>query len=381
MKTWAAFFFGFLVSPVLLLPGCAKRTCPACETPPRVGLYAQFEVKPGEVTKTLFETFQKRRVRPSVLLLSGGGANGAWGAGFLNGWTASGTRPVFDVVTGISTGSLISSYALIGSSGDSELKNAYTTVSNDQIFKKRFLPTALFSASSLRTTGPLKNLLTKYISDQVVDAVGKIFRKEGRVLLVGTVNFDSGAMVIWNMTKLAASSEPWRYDAYRRILLAAAAIPVVFPPVEIDQSLHVDGGTREQIFGATLSDAYQNAYSLFLAAASRTGEVVVASENEQPIAHLIINGQLGLAMACPEPNILPLALRAVEVLLNEGMIGNLYKIQSKMPSFALKISRIPDSFQITSDSSDFDSKKMKDLFEAGFDDGRHQKWESKVEIP
>jgi hypothetical protein len=46
---------------------------------------------------------QQRGHRLQVLELSGGGQYGAFGAGFLNGWSEQGTRPQFDLVTGIST--------------------------------------------------------------------------------------------------------------------------------------------------------------------------------------------------------------------------------------------------------------------------------------
>ncbi len=47
-----------------------------------------------------------------ILAISGGGSRGAYGAGVLSGWIVAGRRPNFDVVTGISTGALIATFAL-----------------------------------------------------------------------------------------------------------------------------------------------------------------------------------------------------------------------------------------------------------------------------
>ena len=78
------------------------------------------------------------------LAISGGGDNGAYGAGFLNGWTASGTRPEFKVVTGISTGALIAPFAFLGPKYDYVLERVYTTTAQKDIFKKRGLKSLLF---------------------------------------------------------------------------------------------------------------------------------------------------------------------------------------------------------------------------------------------
>jgi hypothetical protein len=73
----------------------------------------------------------------NVLALSGGGANGAFGAGLLNGWTAAGTRPVLKLVTGISTGALIAPFAFLGPAYDATLREFYTTISTKDIYNER----------------------------------------------------------------------------------------------------------------------------------------------------------------------------------------------------------------------------------------------------
>jgi Patatin-like phospholipase len=74
-----------------------------------------------------FPAFAYGVVRYAHLALSGGGANGAFGAGFLNGWSTTGGRPVFKIVTGVSTGALMAPFAFLGPSYDSALHEFYTT--------------------------------------------------------------------------------------------------------------------------------------------------------------------------------------------------------------------------------------------------------------
>ena len=75
-----------------------------------------------------------RQKEHNILVLSGGGVFGAYPAGVLCGWSESekspqeGGRPAFDVVTGISTGSLIAPLAFLGKDYDPTLKDLYTTV-------------------------------------------------------------------------------------------------------------------------------------------------------------------------------------------------------------------------------------------------------------
>ena len=56
------------------------------------------------------------------LAISGGGDDGAFGAGLLAGWSARGDRPVFGLVTGVSTGALSAPFAFLGGEYDAKLK-------------------------------------------------------------------------------------------------------------------------------------------------------------------------------------------------------------------------------------------------------------------
>ena len=186
----------------------------------------------------------------SYLAISGGGANGAYGAGLLAGWTDAGTRPEFTMVTGISTGALTAPFAFLGSEYDDVLRQVYTTTTTADIAHKRQLLSALFS-DSMTDTAPLRKLIQKYISEDVIAAIGREWRA-GRRLWVGTVNLDAGRPVIWDIGRIAVSDHPRKIALIHDVLQASAAIPVAFPPVMIPveangklyDEMHVDGGYR-----------------------------------------------------------------------------------------------------------------------------------------
>jgi predicted acylesterase/phospholipase RssA len=344
-------------------------------------LYRPFAVEGTDTLGSLIvEVFRTRRRPLNALLLSGGGANGVWSAGILNAWTESRQRPEFDIVTGISTGSLISTFAYIGSEKDEVLKTAYTSVTNDDIFRDRVILTAVLFHDALKTTEPLASLLEKYLSNDVIDKVGDIYRTRKCLLLVGTVDFDTSKFHIWNMGELAGSNDPKRYEMYRRIVLAATAIPVVFTPVVIDNALHVDGGVREQVFGALFAAAAEAAYKTFVQSLP-PAELSTRAAATKPIAYLIVNGQLTVPRKCVKRSFPRMVLRALDVMLAEGMVGNLYKSQAMMPEWTFLFSRIPDNYVLGSGSEEFDQGKMKRLYTAGYEWGRTRPWETKVPVP
>lgn len=188
------------------------------------------------------------------LAVSGGGDNGAFGAGLLNGWTQTGTRPEFVMVTGVSTGALIAPFAFLGSDHDDKLRELYTTMTPDRVFRRRGLTAALFN-DAMADTSPLAELIAKYADQQMFDDIAREYQK-GRMLMIGTTDLDAQRPVIWNIGALAASGHPRALDLFHKILRASAAIPGAFQPVLIDvevdgrkfQEMHVDGGAIAQLF-------------------------------------------------------------------------------------------------------------------------------------
>src|SRR4051812_40364118 len=210
------------------------------------------------------------------LALSTGGGDGAFGAGLLNGWSESGKRPEFSVVTGVSTGALMAPYAFIGPSQDPGLKRAYTEYNAGDIFEDVKTP------ESLVDTWPLKRLIDKEVTPELLAQVAEGY-KRGRRLFVATTNLDAERGVLWNMGAIAAKGDEAALELFRNVLRASTAIPGLFPPVLIDveangkktQEMHADGGLTGQIFVApesilnTSSTTKLPATELYLIANSR----------------------------------------------------------------------------------------------------------------
>jgi hypothetical protein len=155
----------------------------------------------------------------NYLGVSGGGDDGAFGAGLLVGWSASGTRPSFNLVTGISTGALIAPFAFLGSAYDPQLRAVYTDITPREVYQRRWLIEAVFN-DALSDTGPLFQLISHYADADLLAAVAREYRK-GRILLIGTTNLDQQRPIIWNIGAIAASGQPGALDLFRKILLAS----------------------------------------------------------------------------------------------------------------------------------------------------------------
>ena len=190
----------------------------------------------------------------AVLVLSGGGSAGAFGAGFLSGWSESGERPKFKIVTGVSTGSLQATFAFLGPDYDEALTHVFTQYGTENIYTERSILGALLGDSAWDSK-PLSDLIALYITPEVLDAVAERHAR-GYRLFVGTSNMDTGEFIIWDMGAIASSNRPDRLERYRQVLLASCSLPVLFPPVyfptEIDGEqyweMHIDGGAQAQLF-------------------------------------------------------------------------------------------------------------------------------------
>ena len=201
------------------------------------------------------------------LALSGGGANGAYGAGFLNGWTTTGKRPVFKIVTGVSTGALMAPFAFLGPAYDDALREFYTTNSSRNIFRALSFIPQLLGGESFADTTPLRALIEQHVDAEFLRQIAQA-HAAGRRLYVGTVDLDSQRLVVWNMGLIAASGRPEALALFRQVMLASASIPVAFPPVffEVEaggqryDEMHVDGAV-EALQGAAL-DLLQRCYPI-----------------------------------------------------------------------------------------------------------------------
>jgi hypothetical protein len=182
-----------------------------------------------------------------ILALSGGGAGGAYGAGVLTGLTLAGSRPRFEVVTGVSTGALIAPFAFLGPEWDEKLREAYGGGATGNLLQSRGVA-ALWDVGVFDGK-PLRELVERFVTDELVAAVAKE-SASGRLLIVATTNLDREETVIWDMGAIAMQGGPAARDLFRNVLVASASVPGVFPPVmiqvekdgQIYQEMHVDGG-------------------------------------------------------------------------------------------------------------------------------------------
>lgn len=304
----------------------------------------------------------------NVLAISGGGPDGAFGAGLLCGWTDSGNRPPFKLVTGISTGALIAPFAFAGPEYDQLLRQFYTSVCTSDIYKERSLWSLLSGSDSMTDTEPLAKLLEKVVDERLLSAVAYAHRK-GRRLYIGTTNLDAGRLTIWNMGAIAASGHPNAPNLFRKVMLASASIPVAFPPVYIPveaggktyDEMHVDGGACVQVFFYGYMLDLPSAFEQVAKEARATG-------NRPPVRiYVIRNAQITTYWQSVKPRLLPIAGRAVSELLMNGGVGDLYRIYviATRDGIDFKMTSIPPEFQ-HNDKEVFDREDMTRLFNLAF---------------
>jgi predicted patatin/cPLA2 family phospholipase len=296
----------------------------------------------------------------SALALSGGGANGAFGAGFLYGWTKTGNRPKFKLVTGISTGALIAPLAFLGSDYDDTLREMYTTMSTPNIFRIQL------GSEAIADTSPLIEQIEKYINESVLADVADAHSR-GHRLYIGTTHLDADRIVVWNMGAIAASRHPDAPGLFRKVMLASASIPGAFPPVLIEvrvdgdqyDEMHVDGGLKAQVFlhGAVLN--------IKDAANEILGD---KSDNRVGRIYVIRNGQVA-----PKPEAVPRKLsaiigRSLSLMTKQAALNDLYRIFTfaQRDGLSFNYTDIPDDFEMENDEP-FDREEMKRLFDIGYE--------------
>jgi hypothetical protein len=301
-----------------------------------------------------------RRPVLTSLALSGGGSDGAFGAGVLVGWTAAGTRPEFDMVTGISTGGLAAPFAFLGPKYDEALKAVYTQTDTKDVAILRPVR-GLLGGDSLASNGPLANVVAHYVDQAFLEEVAAQHRR-GRRLLIGTTNLDAERPVIWDMGAIAASGRPEALELFRTVLLASAAIPAVFPPgfikVSADGStyeeMHVDGGaTREVFLVPTQFMASKVDRRLGIRPIRRT--------------YIIRNGHVAPEYKAVKARTLSIAGRAVSSLIKSQGVGDLYELYvfAKRNGIDYNLAYIPAEFRDTSNQA-FDRAYMTKLFDLGY---------------
>ncbi len=311
--------------------------------------------------RQIFTRIWEQRGRPAsgldlhFLALSGGGADGSFGAGLLNGWSQHGDRPEFVIVTGVSVGAIIAPFAFLGPEYDLPLRQLFTETSPDEIATSQPI-SALFGAISLADTQPLRHRLEKYIDHKMLAAIATQHDR-GRRLLVATTNIDAARPVIWNLGAIARLGN---LNLFIDVLLASSAVPGMFPPVPVEVEtpsghfveLHVDGGvTRSILIGP------------------HGVEETWPRDLPFPMhmtVDIIQNTTLLPAYEPVKPSITAITERSISTMLRETGISELLNL-SRIASATgnnFRMTFVPPGYGSTF-ASDFDSGQMQTLYQLG----------------
>lgn len=297
----------------------------------------------------------------NVLVLSGGGAYGAYSAGVLAGWTESGTRPDFDVVTGVSTGALVATLAFLGPEWDPALKRFYTSVTDKDVFVRNSYLAALFS-DSFRDSEPLANLIQWIVDEKILAAIAAEHAR-GRRLYVGTTHLDARRLVVWDMGEIASRGRPEDLALFRKVLLASASLPGLLPPVAIPvevegkryEEMHVDGGVTASLFFRPPQVPKDEV--------ARLGDRPLAGSN----VYVIVAGKLFADPDPVEPRFLSIVGSSVSALLHSQTRGDLYEVYALALATGMnyKMTAVPQWARVPGSSTSFDPATMNRLYELG----------------
>jgi predicted acylesterase/phospholipase RssA len=319
-----------------------------------------------DLAQALSQRLQHRPMEQAVtmLALSGGGANGAFGAGVMEGWTQRGDRPEFDVVTGISTGALMAPLIFLGHRYDETLTNLYTNLQVSRIYLNRPLA-QVFKELSLKDPGPLRALIRELITEEFVEELGREHHK-GRRLFVGTTDLDLQRSVIWDIGAIALGRSADKVPKIRDILLASSSVPLIFPPVYFTvvyegrtyQQMHVDGGIESPLLVPGLLSDLDSALTANQIDRNKTkvrlfalANQQIEVENNQPV----------------EPGMVAIAVATINHSQRSNLGSNLSRLQllSKAQGVDMRVLAIPSGIRLERDSLEFDGAEMKLLYQLG----------------
>jgi predicted acylesterase/phospholipase RssA len=380
----------FLSSILPLLFGCLLVQLSSCTTPKRVALPEQYVSKaeipgmPGvrDWGDRHSDAFQEDFVlsirqyidsKPkgyryeddtfNVLAISGGGSDGAFAAGLINGWDAAGTRPTFKLVTGISTGSLIAPFAFLGGKYDELIGRLYTSITTNDIFKMRSKFSILWGADSVADSSPLADLIDKYVNEEMLKDVAKA-HSEGRRLFIGTTNLDARRLVVWNMGAIASSGRPEALEIFRKVIRASASMPVAFPPMLIEveadgktyDEMHVDGGvTVEVFFYGDLVDIDEARRTLGITKKPKGRLFIIRTTQIQPSYEPV------------KRRLMSIGGKTISSMVEAQGVGDLYRIYAitKRDGIEFNLASIPPEW-VPNPKEPFDPDDMKRLYDLGY---------------
>ncbi|WP_153912347.1 patatin-like phospholipase family protein [Shewanella sp. TC10] len=299
----------------------------------------------------------------NILVLSGGGAKGAFGAGVVNGLYERDELEQYTIVTGVSAGALIAPFAFLGGDEIPRLKQVMLGISDKEVIGKRNFLNTLFKDGFSNGDNMLEFIAHVY-NPEMIEQIAKQ-HQAGRRLFIGTTQFDSGRLSIWNIGQIANSDIENKQALIHQIIAASSSIPGVFPPQFIQvnyqgeqyEELHVDGGLSAQMFfEPTKTDYNQISKALGL--------------SQQPYIHVIRNGMFNMPYEATPDKGMALLTRSIKSLTVLQSRGDLYKMlyDSELQQIDLHFTYVDDEFTAPSKTKAmFDLEYMKTLYQYGFD--------------
>jgi hypothetical protein len=290
------------------------------------------------------------------LAISGGGSDGAFGGGVLTGWTQSGKRPEFAVVTGASIGALIAPLAFLGPSYDEELRKNFTTITAAEVFEDRTTRESLFDY------WPLKRLIEQRATPKLLSEIAAEHRR-GRRLLVATTNLDAGRRVVWNMGVIAERGDDKALKLFRDVLLASCSIPGFFPSVAIE--VEADGKKFQELHGDGTLTAPFFVVPESMFAASGTSRPPLGQ------LYVLVNAKLSPDFRMTERNLAGILGRSIDVALTSALRAEIMLMYAgaQRNGIGLHVAHVDPAFNHPA-RGPFDGKYMQALFEFGVEHGK-----------
>ncbi len=291
----------------------------------------------------------------NALALSGGGANGAYGAGLVYGWGKSGAMPKFQLVTGVSTGALTAPFAFLGRDWSEQLRKSYLEGKVYVLLKGRGLLSLI--TPGLFSRAPLDDLVRGYVTDDLLRAVAAEHAR-GRRLLVATTNLDTEQLIVWDMGAIATRGGAPARELFAQVLVASASVPGVFPPslIQVEsngrrfEEMHVDGQTESAFFAVPPRLLLTNA------ASAQPGRVQF---------YIVVNGRMDSLFAVTPRSSLPILGRSFDVAARASVRQMLISTAEfcRRSGCALHVSAMP--VEQKDDPLDFRAKHIRSLFAGG----------------
>ncbi|WP_157770171.1 patatin-like phospholipase family protein [Ruegeria marisrubri] len=303
-----------------------------------------------------------------VLVLSGGGPDGAFGAGVLSGWTQSGKRPSFDVVTGVSIGAIIAPYAFLGPDYDDRIEDLVLNRTG-KLKRPELKVSGLLLDAGAFERNALANLVQTILTPDVVAKIAREHRS-GRRLFVATTELDSQRVSVWDIGAMAQLATPEAVRAIRGVFVAAAAIPAAFTPVQfsvpssvgLQDELHADAGVITQFWAPD-------------------PRVVRRLGGAGPTYHIIVNNLVEADFEVVQPDAASLSKRAFTTVFRSALHADLALTETLLGQAGgrMSLAYIPPDWPVAAHALDFNQDHMQELYGMGRQAGRSQSiWVSRV---